>query len=478
MTAIPNRFDTDLLTGWLECKPYKTATRRRATAATPAGLRFAFYGRVSTKEFQDRTSSHAWQLESARELVAGHGSVVAEFFDIGHSRRRPWLDRPQAAALLAALAAPDRRFDAIVVGEYERAFHGDQLIQLLPLLDRHGIQIWLPEAHGPVNIHDPSHHALVMLLGAQSKREVQRSRFRVLAAMRAQAREQGRYLGGRPAYGYRLTDAGPHPNTAHAQWGRRLQRLEPDPATADHVRWIFAQRLVGESIAGIARALNENGVSCPSGADPDRNRHRTGAGWTVQTVAAILTNPRYTGRQVWNRQRTDREPAGPGTGREREVLRSNPACEWVISKTIAHPGLVSEDDYIAAQTISAVPAPEDGSTRVYALVGLLICRICGRRLESHWVYHRPGYRCRHGHTSAKPAVADRPKNLYLREDHILALVANQLDRQSEVSPRDAMIDSDPGSVAEFLRSNNISIVCDADGCVVAYERTDQPELIN
>ena len=50
--------------------------------------------------------------------------------------------------------------------------------------------------------------------------------------MAAQTLEQGRYLGGRPPYGYRLADAGPHPNRAHAAWGRRAHRLEPDPVTA------------------------------------------------------------------------------------------------------------------------------------------------------------------------------------------------------------------------------------------------------
>jgi hypothetical protein len=63
--------------------------------------------------------------------------------------------------------------------------------------------------------------------------------------MAVQTREQGRYLGGRPPYGYRLADAGPHPNKAHAAWGRRAHRLDPDPATAPTVRWIFAQRLAG-----------------------------------------------------------------------------------------------------------------------------------------------------------------------------------------------------------------------------------------
>ena len=60
-----------------------------------------------------------------------------------------------------------------------------------------------------------------------------------------QTREQGRYLGGRPPYGYRLGDAGPHPNKAHAAWERRAHKLEPDPATAPVVTWMFAQRLAG-----------------------------------------------------------------------------------------------------------------------------------------------------------------------------------------------------------------------------------------
>ena len=101
-----------------------------------------------------------------------------------------------------------------------------------------------------------------------------------------------------PPYGYRLADAGPHPNKAHAAWGRRAHRLEPDPATAPVVRWMFAQRLAGHSVARITRALNDAGIPCPSAADPARNPHRTGAAWTLRTVAAILANPRYTGRQV------------------------------------------------------------------------------------------------------------------------------------------------------------------------------------
>jgi hypothetical protein len=140
--------------------------------------------------------------------------------------------------------------------------------------------------------------------------------------MRAQAREQGRYLGGRPPHGYRLGDAGSHPNAVHADWGRRLRRLEPDPTTAPTVRWIFEQRLAGHSVASIARLLNENGVPCPSIMDPARNRHRAGDGWSLRTVAAILANP---GHGSPGRQRHGEVP-GPGPrqqvhGRTRRGLR-------------------------------------------------------------------------------------------------------------------------------------------------------------
>jgi hypothetical protein len=85
-------------------------------------LRFAFYGRTSTVGYQDGVLSRRWQVESARDLIAGRGVIVAEYFDVGCSRRLAWLHRPQAAALLGALSNAHRGFDAVVIGEYERAF--------------------------------------------------------------------------------------------------------------------------------------------------------------------------------------------------------------------------------------------------------------------------------------------------------------------------------------------------------------------
>jgi site-specific DNA recombinase len=85
------------------------------------GLRFVFYGRVSTEDWQDPVASRARQREQAGALVRGHGVVVAEFFDAGQSRTVAWGRRPEAAALVAQLADLGRGWDAIVIGEYERA---------------------------------------------------------------------------------------------------------------------------------------------------------------------------------------------------------------------------------------------------------------------------------------------------------------------------------------------------------------------
>jgi hypothetical protein len=180
----------DMLALWAEA-----AGRRRAAGHGLGGLRFAFYGRVSTEDWQDPVTSRARQRDQAAALVAGHGRIVAEFFDTGHSRTLAWARRPQASALVAALADPDRGWDAVVIGEYERAFYGGQYASMAPLFEHYGIQLWTPEVGGRIDFHAEDHEETMLALGLQSKREIARTRIRDRTAMATQTREQGRYLG-------------------------------------------------------------------------------------------------------------------------------------------------------------------------------------------------------------------------------------------------------------------------------------------
>jgi site-specific DNA recombinase len=252
------------------------------------------------------------------------------------------------------------------------------------------------------------------------------------------------------------------------RWGRRLHRLDPDPVTAPHVRWIFAQRLAGSSAAAIARALNERGVPSPSGHDPARNPHRHDTPWTLRTVAEILANPRYTGHQVWNRHRTDHRETVPGDKRTARPQRNQPnhKDQWIISSRLAHPALISERDFVAVQAISATPRPDTDETRTYLLVGLVRCGLCGRLLDSHWVYRSPGYRCRHGHTSAHAPASGGPKNVYVRQDAAITYAASQLG-----VPLD-----DPEQVAYQLRATHSTIICAPSGMTLR-QHIEEAEIL-
>jgi hypothetical protein len=137
---------------------------------------FAFYGRVSTEDWQDPVTSRARQLQQAVMLAAGAGVITAEFFDAGESRELPWARRPQAAALVAQLADPERGWDAVVIGEYERAFYGSQYASMAPLFEHYGVSLWMPEVGGRVDWHAEDHEQTMTALGLSSKREITRTR--------------------------------------------------------------------------------------------------------------------------------------------------------------------------------------------------------------------------------------------------------------------------------------------------------------
>jgi site-specific DNA recombinase len=247
-------------------------------------------------------------------------------------------------------------------------------------------------------------------------------------------------------------------------------------------------------MARIARALNDAGVPCPSAADPARNPHRTGASWTLRTVASILANPRYTGRQVWNRQRTDLDLADPAdiSMGHRPVQRWNLPDGWIISARLAHPPLVSEADFIAAQQVRAARGPAPGSGRLderqYLLTGLLTCRTCGRRMEPVWSNGNAAYRCRHGHTSAAGPDPGRPKNAYLREDrvlehlpalHLLLTQAESPQARRRRTRRGVDVPSAPSQqdAVRFFREGRIALVFDQTTGTLQADKGETAKVI-
>ncbi|WP_369333631.1 recombinase family protein [Saccharopolyspora antimicrobica] len=143
--------------------------------------------------------------------------------------------------------------------------------------------------------------------------------------------------------------------------------------------------------------------------DQTRNSNEPAGQWIARTIALILQNPRYTGRQVWNRHTTkghcgEGRPSGRGSGR----VRRSSVQDWEVSEHLSHTALVDEATFIAVQGIRAARTAKDGQRRRYVLAGLVVCGECGRRMDVHWVHGRAGHRCRHGYRAGIPRPSQAP----------------------------------------------------------------------
>jgi site-specific DNA recombinase len=389
--------------------------------------KFAFYGRVSTEDQQDPQSSRSWQITRSRALIESRGGViVTEFFDVDKSRSIPWQRRPMAAALLAELKNPKRDFEAVVIGEPHRAFYGNQYGLTIPLFNHFGVPLWVPEVGGPIDPNNEAHDLVMSVFGGMSKGERSRVKIRVRSAMAAQAKVEGRFLGGRPPYGYLIIDVGPHPNPAKAADGKRLHALAPDPQTAHVVRRIFAEYLAGRGLKAIAEGLTADDIPSPSAYDPGRNKHRCGIAWSWSAVGAILANPRYTGRQVWNRQPKSEvliDVNDVGLGHTTKQTWNDPD-KWVWSDQRVHEPLIDDETFRGAQGLRRAKDANDERSprrtpRPYALRGIVRCGICGRKMQGSWNHDRPHYRCTFLSQYAATNKVNHPPAVYVREDQLL-----------------------------------------------------------
>jgi site-specific DNA recombinase len=400
----------------------------------PLELDMALLARTSTEDNQSPEESLKWQHHRGSLVVRDVGKISVVFHDTGESRSIPWKRRPQAQALLQEmrLPRPRRRFDAVVIGEPQRAF-GDQLqiASIVPIFVHLGIPLWVPELGGPYDPSNDAHDIILGLFGGMSKAERNRIRLRVKSQMLVQARE-GRYLGGRPPYGYLLADAGPHPNPAKAADGKRLQRLVPDPVAAPVVCRIYDMYVrEGFGIKTIAQRLTDEGIPSPSGHDPERNPHRAKAkgAWARSAVRTILTNPRYLGHQVWHKV-TGTEVLldidDVTLGSKKRARLTDPDLV-VTSAEHAQEPLVDQETFDAVQERLAggVHAPvrrQRATPHPYVLRGLITCARCGRRMQGSWRQTRAYYQCRLAdpaeYARSRELEADHPRSAYVREERI------------------------------------------------------------
>ncbi len=404
-------------------------------------IRFALSARTSTDDLQDPADSLRWQSDTASRLIACYGEIVATYHDIDKSRSLPWDRRPEASRILRDLKNPDRGWDALVIAEPQRAFSGTQFEGILFQFAHYGVALWVPELGGPVDINNDGHYMCLANYGTMSRAERNRTRLRVANAVRAHA-QAGRWLGGRPPYGYRIGDIGPHPVASKAASGARLHQLEVDPETAPVVQRIYQLYLAGAGYKQIAATLTTEGIPCPSAHDRARNSHRPGHAWAMSVVRTILSNPRYRGYHVSGRtKKTDvlLNPDIPALGHVTRQKWQNRA-EWVTAATQSHEAIVDDTTWNRVQELIAANtrhntgtsrSPRSSGRRAdlsrYPLTGLVICDSCRRKLQGNTARGHAFYRCLLSGDYPLPAN-NHPRSLCVREDRLLPHVDSWLSQ--------------------------------------------------
>jgi len=381
--------------------------------------RFAWYGRVSNVDLQNPSLSFPSQLKACERRVRElGGEIVAEFHDEESGARS---DRPGWTALLhEAKDGATRRFDGVIAYSTSRVSR-KQIDALLYERELKAAGVEIIFATGaPADPTSPE--GILQLQIARSFDEFERNRLaRETKRGLRELAEQGYNTGGRAPYGYRRLEA---------DSGGGRASLEPDPDQAAVVVEIYELFAIKhDGLKAIANHLNRpGGPPSPRHVDPKRNVQNR---WAASTIRAMLQNPVYTGRRVWNR-RDFATPRQNGGGGARVRARE----EWVVAED-AHLPIVSDQLYEAAQERFDSRVRSPGSARAkhsYLFSGAVRCcsghnglAMHGKVRKGHH-YYACAYASSYGEDAAIEAHGGQ-KWLSLREDRLLRLVLRFFERR-------------------------------------------------
>lgn len=301
-----------------------------------ARTRAAVYLRISLDATGEQLAVSR-QRDDCLALVRERGWLLTEeYVDNSVSAYKKSVSRPAYDRMVKDFHAD--RFDALVCWDLDRLTRQPrQLEDWIDAAEEKGLR--LVTANGEADLSTDGGRLFARIKASVARAEMERKSARQKAAA-AQRAERGK-----PPAGVRLTG-----------YTTKGELIEDEAAT---VREVFAKFDRGESLKGIAAWLAAEGVPT-----------RRGGAWNPSTVRALLVNPRYAGRAIYQ---------GSVTGK---------AGGW--------PYIVQEDVFDRVQMRLDDPRRKtnrEGTERRYLGSGLYRCSVCRGRLRSH---SGKRYRCPEG----------------------------------------------------------------------------------
>jgi site-specific DNA recombinase len=277
--------------------------------------------------------------EDCRKLAEQRGWQIVETFTDNSISAKGDAHRPAFDAMLQAIE--NGEIDTVVAWSLDRLTRNARdRLALVDACRKHGTIISLAKG-SDMDPTTASGRLVIGVLGEAAQMEIDQKSERQTAAARQRAKL------GRAPIGTRLTGYTPNGETI------------PDEAAL--IRRIYDLFYAGESLYGICQTLNAEGV-------PTRRKTRP---WNPATVRGILTNPRYCGRAVYQREVT----GGRGNW---EPLVTDEVFD-VIQARLTDPRRLTR---------------RMGMDRKYLGSGLYLCAECKEPIRSG---SRARYICRLGH---------------------------------------------------------------------------------
>lgn len=261
-------------------------------------LRAATYARQS----KDHDAGIGRQQEDTDTLCEQRGyEVVARFADNDVSATKLNRKRPEYEHMMAGLRAGE--YDVVVLTYQDRIYRQPiELEHIIPEFEK---------SRGPVTgkpvliatFYEGDTDLSTDMGQLQARTKVAFARAEVMRKANRQKRANlDNARNGRPT---------PH---GMAGFGYQADKITPDDAEADAIRWACSHVLAGGSISAILRNWTERGIK-PRFAgrtyrDEDGNEREYSGRWTHSTVIKILTNPRIAGLATLP---NDPEVIGTGT---------------------------------------------------------------------------------------------------------------------------------------------------------------------
>ncbi len=224
----------------------------------------AIYARIS--EDRQDGAGVARQLGDCLSLCRRHSDwgTPREYIDNDTSAWRSGTRRPRYQSMLEAIRVGE--VGRIVVYHVDRLYRQPRdLEELIDLAEQGRVEV-VSVVSGEIDLRTSDGRFVARLLVSVAAKESD-DKSRRIRRQKQQAREEGRWHGGRRAFGWQ-------------------DGTNPDPSEARLIRKAVELLLGGDSLAAIARRWNEAGV---------RQATTSRSNWTADIIRQVVSNPRHAG---------------------------------------------------------------------------------------------------------------------------------------------------------------------------------------